>query len=546
VVEIDVTVWAWSTGSQDTLDLYYAANAAAPSWVYITSIVPPGGGLQVLSAQYTLPAGGLQAVRGNFRYQGSVSPCTVGSYNDHDDLIFAVETVAPVCVVDADCSNGLFCDGAEVCNAGVCEPGAPPVCDDGVACTVDACNEASDSCDNAPDNGLCDNGLFCDGAETCDPVLDCQPGGDPCPGQVCDEGSNSCVACIVDADCSNGLFCDGAEVCNAGVCEPGAPPVCDDGVGCTVDACNEGSDSCDNVPDDGLCDNGLFCDGAEACDPTLDCQPGSDPCAPLACDEGGDVCVGGANPRIWMSFKTNTSVPGVGTVTNEDIVSYDEVTGTWALEFDGSDVGLGSLEIGGLAILPSGELLLSFTVAGTVGGLSVDDSDIVLFTPTSLGSSTSGTFSMYFDGSDVGLTTNSEDIDAIALASDGRLIISTTGTMSANGVSNGLDEDLFLFTGTLGTATSGSFTQYFDGSDVALNTSSNEDVDAATLTIAGELLFSTLGDFAVSGLAGANEDVAQFSGSFGTSTSGTFSMRQDLSARGIATSEDVGALEIVE
>jgi hypothetical protein len=68
-VQIDATVWAWSTGSSDTLDLYYAADANSPSWTLITSLVPPAGGAQTLSAQYVLPAGELQAVRAQFRYQ---------------------------------------------------------------------------------------------------------------------------------------------------------------------------------------------------------------------------------------------------------------------------------------------------------------------------------------------------------------------------------------------------------------------------------------------------------------------------------------------
>ena len=162
-------------------------------------------------------------------------------------------------------------------------------------------------------------------------------------------------------------------------------------------------------------------------------------------------------------------------------VSYDEVAGTWALEFDGSDVGLGSLEISGLAVLPSGNLLLSFTTAGTVGGLSVDDSDIVEFTPTSMGATTAGSFSLYFDGSDVG----------------------------------------------------------FGGSGA-------DDTDAASLTSAGTLLFSTVGNFVVDGLSGNDEDIGEFSGSFGSSTSGSSSMYLDLSTVGIDTSEDVGSLHIVE
>ncbi len=106
--------------------------------------------------------------------------------------------------------------------------------------------------------------------------------------------------CTSNADCDDGLFCNGDETCNlgTGLCEAGTTVDCDDGVGCTDDSCNEGTNSCDNDPNNGLCDNGLFCDGSETCDPVLDCQPGTDPCAPLACDEVGNVCIGGASPQL--------------------------------------------------------------------------------------------------------------------------------------------------------------------------------------------------------------------------------------------------------
>jgi hypothetical protein len=89
-VKITATVWAWNTGSSDALDLYYAANANSPTWVFIGTIVPPAGGAQALSATYTLPTGSLQGVRANFRYQGSASSCSTGAYDDHDDLVFGV------------------------------------------------------------------------------------------------------------------------------------------------------------------------------------------------------------------------------------------------------------------------------------------------------------------------------------------------------------------------------------------------------------------------------------------------------------------------
>ena len=88
---VTATVWAWSGFTSDSLDLYYAANANSPSWTFIKTIKPTKAGAQSLSATFTLPTGSLQAVRAQFRYQGSASSCTTGSYNDHDDLVFAVQ-----------------------------------------------------------------------------------------------------------------------------------------------------------------------------------------------------------------------------------------------------------------------------------------------------------------------------------------------------------------------------------------------------------------------------------------------------------------------
>lgn len=256
---------------------------------------------------------------------------------------------------------------------------------------------------------------------------------------------------------------------------------------------------------------------------------------------------------IWMSFKGTTTVPGVGSVADEDVVSLNTGSGQWSLMFDGSDVGLSGFQIDGMAVLPSGDILFSFSAAGSVAGLqggpsgtSVDDSDIVRFVPTSLGANTAGSFFFYFDGSDVGLTGDTEDVDAITLADDGRLILSTSGSFSATGAS-GSDEDLLLFSHTsLGAGTAGSFSIYFDGSDVELSQSSSEDVDAACWTPDGTLLLSTVGNFSVTGASGANEDVFEFDpASLGGNTSGTYGMFLDLTSLGISSGADVGSVERV-
>ncbi|HYH94590.1 S8 family serine peptidase [Hyalangium sp.] len=111
-VRIDATVWAWSSGASDSLDLYYTGNANNPSWTFLATIKPAAGGAQVLSATYALPAGTLQAVRGAFRYTGTAaSSCTTGSYDDRDDLVFPVESngqLPPSASFTSSCT-GLSC-----------------------------------------------------------------------------------------------------------------------------------------------------------------------------------------------------------------------------------------------------------------------------------------------------------------------------------------------------------------------------------------------------------------------------------------------------
>ncbi len=61
----------------------------------------------------------------------------------------AAPRAAISCLDDAECDNGLFCDGTEQCVASVCQPGTPPVVSDGVECTYDYCDEVADVVVNA-------------------------------------------------------------------------------------------------------------------------------------------------------------------------------------------------------------------------------------------------------------------------------------------------------------------------------------------------------------------------------------------------------------
>ena len=226
---------------------------------------------------------------------------------------------------------------------------------------------------------------------------------------------------------------------------------------------------------------------------------------------------------LYFSLAADGTAGGVSTA-NEDIVAWNG--SGFSLRFDGSDVGLASFNVDAFSIVSSNEVLLSFATAGTVPGIAgtVDDSDVVRFTASSLGSTTAGSFEMYFDGSDVGLTTTGENVDAVELLPDGSLLVSTTGAFSAGGV-GAADEDLVRFVpASLGTATAGTWSRYFDGSDVGLSTNDGEDLDAAAVDANGRLHLSTLGAFSVPGVAGADEDVFVFTPtSLGNATAGTYS-----------------------
>jgi ethanolamine utilization microcompartment shell protein EutS len=97
--QVNVRVWASSAYANERLDLYYAANASAPSWFRIGTYTPVAAGAQTFSVLYTLPSGGtMQVLRGRYRSTSTAVVCGSGSYNDHDDLVFAVgvaDTTAP-------------------------------------------------------------------------------------------------------------------------------------------------------------------------------------------------------------------------------------------------------------------------------------------------------------------------------------------------------------------------------------------------------------------------------------------------------------------
>ena len=216
-------------------------------------------------------------------------------------LACSFDPVDDFCVSDADCDDGLFCNGVEPCDGFVCQVGTPP-CGD-----CPNCDEALDECVNpCLEDADCDNGLFCDGAETCD-GCSCQVGTPPCedsspPCPACDEQADVCLSaeCTLDSECDDGVFCNGSESCSdTCVCTVGTSPceqdfVCLEEVETCVNPplcawCDEETGICtDGCFADADCDDGLFCNGIDFCDSCL-CRPGTPPCE-YDCDEEHDEC----------------------------------------------------------------------------------------------------------------------------------------------------------------------------------------------------------------------------------------------------------------
>jgi len=106
-------------------------------------------------------------------------------------------------IVDrASCDDGIFCNGLEICDPiEGCRPGPIETCSDGDVCTIDACDEEAKLCRRSPrdfdEDGEAD--WFCEGGTDCD---DRDPGRGSTIAEVCDdEIDNDCDEQVDEADC---------------------------------------------------------------------------------------------------------------------------------------------------------------------------------------------------------------------------------------------------------------------------------------------------------------------------------------------------------
>lgn len=97
--------------------------------------------------------------------------------------------------------------------------------DDGIPCTLDACNATNGAVTHTPDNSLCDDGLWCNGQETCDAILGCQAGtapilddGNACTDDVCIEVTDAVEHNYNTDPCDDGNPLTINDQCLNGVC----------------------------------------------------------------------------------------------------------------------------------------------------------------------------------------------------------------------------------------------------------------------------------------------------------------------------------------
>jgi hypothetical protein len=235
--------------------------------------------------------------------------------NSSQGNICPISACTVVCTVDADCDDGLACNGVETC-AGVgmmgadldgCLPGTPVDCDDGAACTFDACAEPSGTCSNTPIPASCNDAVDCT-TDTCDPMgigADADgcvfapdngfcTDGVGCTDDVCNPMLGPGTGC---ASTPNDDNCDDANVCTDETCDTvldcqttfNTDP-CDDGFTCTnTDTC-DGAGMCAGTPDDAVCADGDNCT-TDTCDPAAMGAEATTGCVNAFTDGDGDgVC----------------------------------------------------------------------------------------------------------------------------------------------------------------------------------------------------------------------------------------------------------------
>ncbi len=273
--------------------------------------------------------------------------CVAGTAPDCDDGDACTTDTCDAGAASGCVNTDVACANGETCIGGVCVDTCVSAadCDDSDPCTDDACVDAV--CNNTAKD--CDDGLFCTGTETCNADTGaCDSSGDPCVfGVACNEGSDTCGLvwpCVDDVDCDDGVFCNGVETCdftdpNNGVCALGISP-CAQGQGCI-----ENTDSCGICSNSGDCDDGVFCNGIESCIGGT-CFSGQDPCAGTNCSGLETVCEEGTTTAYCSCLQVEGDVIVVEEETSLILESLDQDSLTFSYAGQPPNIQVGDILMG--------------------------------------------------------------------------------------------------------------------------------------------------------------------------------------------------------
>jgi hypothetical protein len=236
----------------------------------------------------------------NFNLMG-VPPCVPAGCNDGN-----------ACTTDA-CVNGscvhtaITCNDNNACTTDTCNTATgcvytPINCNDNNTCTVDMCNTAT-GCVYTPIH--CEH-IPCSG-DSCDPVTGCRydpvdcSDGNACTTDFCDTTADSCVHTPIN--------CNDGNVCTTDSCNPASgcvhtPISTDDNNACTTESCDPATGVI-SVPVD--CNDNNACT-VDSCDPTSGCV-----FAPkCAADESCDPLTGACGPACPADSVKSVTIPGGG------------------------------------------------------------------------------------------------------------------------------------------------------------------------------------------------------------------------------------------